>query len=195
MEGLDSHRLRDSAVNLPGLATRLAGDFGVRSDVTRCAVRAFFHQLETPLRPEVEAAWQEWELHLGKTAGDNVAVRRAKLRQLAVRYGTGGESERPEAILLALQTWYLLVVKLLLAETLGTAAGEPGFAAGLCRAAGENRLRAELAALEDGQLLRLLHPGGPCGGDLFDWYLSAWSAEIERAVGGLAEQLAGYPRG
>jgi hypothetical protein len=214
MDGLDSRRFRASAVNLHVLASRLARDFGARSGVTRVAVRAFCRQLEMPMRPEVEALWQEWELKLGKTAGGDAAGRRAKLKPLAARYGTGGELERPEATLLALQTWYLLVVKLLVAEALGTAAGAPGLAAGLCRAAGEGRLRAELEALEGGQLLGQLRLaregdspifadtkigtvplGGPSGGgEGFAWYLHAWSAEIERAVGGLAAQLAGYPR-
>ena len=190
----DSQRLCASAVNLPGLATRIAHDFGARSGLTRNVVQAFCRQLEAPIRPEVEALWQEWVILLGKTAGGDAAGRLAKLKPLAARYAPDVNAKRPEAILLALQTWYLLVVKLLLAEALGTAAGTPGFAAGLCRAAGENRLRAELAALEDGQLLQHLRLGGPADVGQFAWYLAAWSADIERAVGGLAEQLAGYPR-
>jgi hypothetical protein len=99
---------------------------------------------------------------------------------------------------LARQTWFLLAVKLLAAETTATVAGRPSVVTRLCRSDGQRALRTEIEALEQGPLLGQLRgnngDGDSNGGrDPFAWYLDAWSDEIAETIREVAARLASYP--
>ena len=99
---------------------------------------------------------------------------------------------------LARQTWYLLAVKLLVAETMAAVAGRPSVVTQLCRSDGQHALRTEIEALEQGPLLGQLRGNNGDGdnngeGDPFAWYLDAWSDEIAETIRDMAARLAGYP--
>ena len=93
----------------------------------------------------------------------------------------------------ALQTWYLLVVKLVTAEAVAVLTGKPSVAAALGKPSGNGRLRAEIELLEFGPCCGACCPRAPRAAS-YSHGMWAWSDEIEQVVGELAGQLGGYPR-
>jgi hypothetical protein len=115
------------------------------------------------------------------------------------RHCTAGQTSsgtRPDTTApaeLARRTWFLLTIKLLVAETMAAVGGRPSVAAQLARSDDPRRLHEEIEAVERGPLLGPLHGDGDVG-DPWAWYLDAWSNEIAGAVRDLAARLAEYPR-
>jgi hypothetical protein len=185
---------RGPAAAIASTATRLARDFGAKSAITRNALDALCEPLRLTGQSPAAAAMEQWRLLQSQTGGRPFEQPAARLQQLAARYGLDAQGLPPDALLFALQTWYLLAVKLLVAEVTAAAAGLPSVAKAVCRAAGENRLRAAIEALEQGPLADHLRPDGPPGQDPYCWYLASWSANIGQALLAAATQLAEYPR-
>ena len=113
--------------------------------------------------------------------------------------GSGGaEAGGPEAgsrRLLALQTSYAIVVKLVAARVL--AALKPGDEATrfeVLATASEDALRGFMAALEDGQAARAAGFENLLGGDAFGWYVApgCWTPALAEAVRGAIARLADY---
>ena len=164
---------RREGADSASLADRLAADFHAQRPITRRAVNA----LERSLR--------------SKEAKSAAVVQRWRQE---TPLGVAGMAAADQAALIALQTWYLLVVKLVAAEAVAISTGRPSIAAALHEAQRQGRLRAEIEFLESGALWRNLLPeGAPCG-ELFAWHVAAWSDKIEQAVGELAAQIGRCPK-
>lgn len=145
-------------------------------------VTALYQALETggPAGAAALEAWRPVALHSGlQRFLDAAAVRAA----LARRYRLDWSRADPEPLLLALQTYYALVAKLLAASAAAYWRGGPALAQ-LLAAETHPARRAAAWRLEETALF-----GGACS-PLFDWYLPCWTDEVGQLLQGLARRLA-----
>ena len=86
----------------------LCRDFGARATVTRDAVKT----LHDAIVSTQQSALAHWKTFFGKWARRSLDKTRRELAKLAPRYGIAAEAAAREAPLLALQTYYALLVTL-----------------------------------------------------------------------------------
>jgi SAM-dependent methyltransferase len=112
-----------------GLADELVRDFGRGSPMAGRAIGTLYAALNACLSDSVEEALASWSRAAacsGAAAGDRTA---AVWSQLAACYGLAGEGLCPERLLFVLQTYYALVVRVLLAGFLSSLEGQPAWTA------------------------------------------------------------------
>jgi len=176
---------------------RLARNFGARARVTRDGVRSLYEALVADDAPpsRARAALEGWKRRAAGAYGHDldraspVADALAKHLGLADRVGPHSEPRRPAELLFAVQTYYALVVKLLVWQTLASRHGTPTASDRLGRAPTRGRLRSEVERLESGGVLEDVGVVAPWNADPFSWYTATWTAPIERLVRRLADRL------
>jgi hypothetical protein len=199
------------------LAEDLVRDFGRGSELAGRAIRALYATLGACRSARVEEAFASWSQAAacsGAAAGGRAA---ACWSQLAACYGLPTEGLHPERLLFVLQTYYALVVRLLLAGFLASLEGQPASIAplgpshdsGLLRrlferlegttaadgsaavpnVAGTRRVPSAVSASMDGR-----HTACACYLAEFGWYLDAWNPPVAAALADLVDRLGGYAR-
>jgi hypothetical protein len=173
----------------------LAEDFGSESDLARRGVGALAEAARDHAdEPRVSTFFRQWRVLFGEVCGYDLANPRPELQELARYYGC--PPERASELLFALHTYYALFMKLLAAHVASffqRMGGSPLSA--IARAPSETALRDRLRELEEGGVFRHLGVTNFLEGDLFAWYLSAWSSGIEDAVRRVADRLLQYNPG
>jgi hypothetical protein len=170
----------------------LAEDFGSESERAAKGISAFrdaLHRHEE--EPRVRTFFQQWKILFGEVCGYDMANPRAELRILAEKYGRA--EDNAVDILFALHTYYALFMKLLAAHVLSQfqhVGGSP--ISDVERAPTAQALRDRLRRLEDGDVYAQLGVTNFLEGDLFSWYLSAWTSPVEDAVRSMAAGLLEY---
>ena len=91
----------------------LARDFGAKSDVAGAGIRACHEALLSGDNPAVQEAEDNWRTLFGAARGQNADRASAAIDALAKRHGIPSGGRRPAEIILAVQTYYALLVKLL----------------------------------------------------------------------------------
>jgi hypothetical protein len=176
-------------------AKLLAADFGYGSDVARNAVNALYKALMSALNggggERVRVLFEEWV----KLASMVYPINTTDLAQLAEDYGITGDKIDGAALFFAIETYYALVLKLIAAEVASR------FYDTVMSSFMES-LRREVDSRDGLQRrLRDFEEGGPTAwygvsnlleGQLFSWYLDAWSDEVYDAVKGVIEKLSEY---
>ena len=160
------------------LAKGLVRDFGRKSQLAGRAIRALYATLGACRSARVEesfASWRQVAACSGAATGGRAA---AVWAQLAACYGLPRDGLDPERLLFVLQTYYALVVRLLLA----------GFLSSL-NVAGTRRVPSAVSAGMDGR-----HTACACHLAEFDWYLDAWNAPVAAVLAELVDRLGGYAR-
>ncbi|MDO8632896.1 MAG: N-6 DNA methylase, partial [Phycisphaerales bacterium] len=170
----------------------LADDFGSESQRARDGVLAFLDALRaTRDDPRVRTFFGQWTILFGEVCGYDLTNPRGRLQLLAETYGSADDD--PVSILFALHTYYALFMKLLAAhvvsyfQRVGVSSISDINGAPTSEAA-----RDRLRRLEDGDVYRELGVTNFLEGDLFSWYLSAWSDAIEACIRGVAARLLEY---
>lgn len=136
----------------------LARDFTAGAELARRGVGDLYRTVLGDEPPQL----QPWKTLFGNACGYDPDRPSAGVARLARLYGTAATSLRPDALLFAVQTYYAILVRLLVGRA--------------------------LAGVVDGGLLGDdLFPDDP-----FSWYESVSSARIERLTGQLAARLAEY---
>ena len=121
---------------------------------------------------------EQWLGLFRKTCGQDWPRPKARLDRLARQYGIEHDPSRPEIILFALQSWYVLLVKLLAGHVLAAVRGGQSPA----EAAAGGDARGAIAALADGRLFASLAATDPWAGEPFAWPARGVDAEIQQAV-------------
>ena len=179
----------------------LARDFGARADVTRDGVHALYEALIGDAPPAARAALDGWKRMASGAYGHDVeraspmADALAEHYGLAERYGAGYDRLRPAELLFAVQTYYALVVKLLVWQTVASRHGTSTASDRLSRARTSGQLKGEVERLEAGGVLEDVNVIAPWEDDPFSWYTAAWDGPIERIVRRLADRLRPYDAG
>ena len=105
----------NSVLHIP---ERIIADFGGKAAATRDGDGALTEALAGTAAVAVQSSLASWAALFRKTCGQDWPRPKARLDQLARHYGLAYDPARPEIVLFALQSWYVLLVKLLLAHVI-----------------------------------------------------------------------------
>ena len=175
----------------PAIAERMVSDFGGKAGPTAEGVRALAAAIGGDPASAVRTSLEQWSELFRKTCGQDWPRPKARLDRLARQYGVPYDPAQPQIVLFALQSWYILVVKLLAGQIVAAARGRKspldGEHAGRIGHAGPL-----VEAIESGALFAALGVTDPWCGGPFGWMVSAWSPALERAVAWAAARIARY---
>jgi len=167
-------RLATAGDPLPAARESLALDFGPGSEAARRTVRAFYEALASGRYLEASTAIDTWRRLTGGGWSDARRTQ-AGLVGLGQAYGVPPAELQPGEMLLAVQSYFALVVRLLATQA-------------VCGGAGVARHGHQPHALSAPWPFMPLEPPN----DPFSWYLAARSEPIERALGQLHQLAARY---
>ena len=176
------------------LAEDLVRDFGRGSQPAGQSIRTLYATLEACKNARVEAAFASWSQAVacsGAAAGDRAA---AAWSQLAACYGLPLEGLHPRRLLFVLQTYYALVVRLLLAGFLSSLEGQPAWDASRGPSRESGPLRRLFQRLEGREAADGSAASVPPDSAGLDWYLDAWDAPVAAVLAELVDRLGGYAR-
>ncbi len=175
---------------------RIVSDFGGKAQPTREGVRALAAAISTAANHALQTSLEQWTVLFRKTCGQDWPRPKAGLDRLARHYGVPHDPAQPQRVLFALQSWYVLLVKLLVRHVVAA-----------CRV-GFSRLRNErladddpgrtrhvrkmIESIESGDLFSALGVTDPWCGEPFGWAVSAWSPALEWALVQAAARIARY---
>ena len=188
---LDMHDTRslDDPRDLESLSPKkLASTFATEADVTRNAIQAL-HQSLVGGTGQDATAFNAWKTLVSGACGHQVERASAGTTQLGKCYGIPVDRVRPAEILFAVQTYYALLVKLLVWQTLAAKNRLPLPAESMVSAPSSDRLRQIAAELEAGSVFDALDVAGLLAEDHFSWYLAAWDESIESMLRQLAAEV------
>jgi len=166
-------------------AKNLAAHFGSGSPTAQEGIRLVFELIRGTANPKARAFFKQWEMLFGEVCGYDIHRPGEKMKKLARYYGTCDED--PAALLFSLHTYYAIFVKLLAAEIvssfspLGTSPTRRIFGAATSAA-----VRNELVELERGGIWAQLGVRNFMEGDLFSWYVDAWTDGAAQAIRGIS---------
>ena len=178
----------------PLRADLLIVDLGPRSPVARCVVGTLYKKLKTTSNLRVIMLYEDWKRVFSQVC----AYSPEKLKGLEEEYGLTGKVDY-EALLFAIHTYYALVMKLLAAEVAvlyGDSLLQSYFRKledAFLR--GPDKLRDELAELEEGGIFRMVGITNFLEADYFAWYLDVWDDELADAIRELVKVLSDYEPG
>jgi N-6 DNA methylase len=173
----------------------LNGDFGSDSLIAQEGVRTLYDEILKTENPKAQVFFSQWKILFGEVCGYDVESLSDKLKKLAEFYGVQGKPS-PGQLLFALHTYYAILIKLIAAEIMSffnplmTRQVER-----LQNATTSTKLRRELEQLERGGIFHEMGITNFLEGDLFAWYLPAWSEPIERITRQMIQKLDDYNPG
>ncbi len=138
----------------------------------------------------------QWTSLFRKTCGQDWPRPKARLDQLALHYGVAHDPARPEIVLFALQSWYVLLVKLLVGHVVAACRADFSLLRNERLADFDpgriGQVRALIESIENGDQFSALGVTDPWRGEPFGWTVSAWSPALEWAVVQAAARIARY---
>jgi len=178
-------------------ASQLAQDFGADGDIARQAIKALYHAISATTDPKALIFFNEWKIHFSEVCGYDVEEPSQKIKQLAESYDIAIKGVKAANLLFSLHTYYALFMKLLAAELVSSVHQLPGGTPlrKMLQAATAAKLRRELQDLEAGSIFRHFNITNFLEGDLFAWYLPAWSSDMEGWIRALVTKLDSYNPG
>lgn len=161
---------------------RLAEDFGVDGEVARRAVAALYASIADTDSPKARTFFDQWRLLFGEVCGYSVDRANPQVRKLAEHYGLPADASTA-TVLFSLHTYYSIFMKLLASEIL--ALSDPygrSPVRSMATAATSEALKTQLGQLELGDIWAKRGITNFLEGDLFAWYIPAWTDEIGAAL-------------
>lgn len=174
----------------------LAGDFGsAEGSVAREGIKVLYDAISATTNAKAQTFFNQWKILFGEVCGYDVESPSEKIKKLADFYGVPATGVKPAEMLFAVHTYYALFMKLLAGEIIGHFHKLPSLIGKMLAAPSAVKLKAELTELEAGGIFRHLGITNFLEGDLFAWYLPAWSDEIEDLVRKMTARLDQYNPG
>ena len=173
----------------------LHGDFGSDSQTAQEGVRALYEEILTTENPKAQVFFNQWKILFGEVCGYDVENLSDKLNKLAEFYLVKGKTQ-PAQLLFAVHTYYAILIKLLASEIVSFF--NPWMTRQVEKLQSANtsaKLKRELEELEQGGVFHTLGITNFLEGDLFAWYLAAWSAPVEKLVRAMVTKLDLYNPG
>jgi hypothetical protein len=175
-------------------ATNLALDFGASAAVAHDGVRTFHDAISSSKSPKAQTFFRQWRILFGEICGYDVDSPNRRIALLAKNYGLPAGA-KPAPLLFALHTYYAVFMKFLAAEIASSFSPLP--LSPTRRAASATTslgLRREMEELEAGGVWSSLGITNFLEGDLFAWYLAAWTNALADAVRAMLTVLDSYDR-
>ncbi|MEM0339932.1 MAG: N-6 DNA methylase [Acidilobaceae archaeon] len=177
-------------------AQNLLKDFGFDSAISRRAIGILYTKLSASTSPKTRELFKRLREFYKQTLG--IDLEKVKdVSSLVQQYGVA-DSASFDVLLFAIQTYYALLVKLLIAEVTSffNDASRRSFIIELKNKylqKGIDGLRESLEELESGRLFRKLgYENFIEGGELFSWYLQEIDEELAEVLVKIAEKLEDY---
>jgi SAM-dependent methyltransferase len=173
----------------------LHGDFGSDSQTAQEGVRALYEEILTTTNPKAQVFFNQWKILFGEVCGYDVDNLSDKLNKLAEFYLVKGKTQ-PAQLLFAVHTYYAILIKLLASEIVSFF--NPWMTRQVEKLQSANssaKLKRELEELEQGGVFHTLGITNFLEGDLFAWYLAAWSEPVEKLVRAMVTKLDLYNPG
>ena len=173
----------------------LHGDFGSDSSLAQEGVLALYNEIRATDNPKAEVLFSQWKILFGEVCGYDVENLSDKLKKLAEFYVVKGKPQ-PAPLLFAVHTYYAILIKLLAAEIVSFFnPWMPRQVEKLQSATTSAKLRRELQELEHGGIFHQMGITNFLEGDLFSWYLDAWSDPVQALVRKMITKLDEYNPG
>jgi hypothetical protein len=173
----------------------LHGDFGSESSVAQEGVLALYNEILATDNPKAQVLFSQWKILFGEVCGYDVENLSGTLKELAEFY-LGKAKPQPAPLLFAIHTYYAILIKLLAAEVVSFFnPWMPRQVEKLQSATTPAKLRRELQELERGGIFHQMGITNFLEGDLFSWYLDAWSDPIQALVRKMITKLDEYNPG
>jgi type I restriction-modification system DNA methylase subunit len=173
----------------------LHGDFGSDSQTAQEGVRALYEEILNTTNPKAQVFFNQWKILFGEVCGYDVENLSDKLHKLAEFYHVKGKTQ-PAQLLFAVHTYYAILIKLLASEIVSFF--NPWMTRQVEKLQSANssaKLKRELEELEQGGVFHTLGITNFLEGDLFAWYLAAWTAPVEKLVRAMVTKLDLYNPG
>jgi hypothetical protein len=173
----------------------LQGDFGSDSSVAQEGVRALYEEILATQNPKAQVFFNQWKILFGEVCGYDVENLSDKLKKLAEFYVVKGKPQ-PAPLLFAVHTYYAILIKLLAAEIVSFFnPWMPRQVEKLQSATTPAKLKRELEDLERGGIFHEMGITNFLEGDLFSWYLAAWTDPIQTLTRKMISKLDEYNPG
>lgn len=173
----------------------LHGDFGAESPVAREGVRTLYKEILATDNPKAEVFFNQWKILFGEVCGFDVENLSDKLQKLAESYEIDGKPQ-PAPLLFAVHTYYAILIKLLAAEIVSFFnPWMPRQVEKLQSATSSAKLKRELQDLEQGGIFHQMGITNFLEGDLFSWYLGAWTEPVQHLMRKMISKLDEYNPG
>ncbi len=174
----------------------LAGDFGsAEGSVASAGIKVLYDAIRATDNPKATTFFSQWKILFGEVCGYDVDNPSDKIKKLADSYGVPAKGVKPAEMLFAVHTYYALFMKLLAGEIISHFHKLPSQIGKIVAAPSATKLKHELGELEAGGIFRHLGITNFLEGDLFAWYLPAWSADIEDLIRKMTARLDQYNPG
>jgi SAM-dependent methyltransferase len=173
----------------------LNGDFGSGSQTAQEGARVLYEEILNTTNPKAQVFFNQWKILFGEVCGYDVENLSDKLNKLAEFYLVKGKPQ-PAQLLFAVHTYYAILIKLLASEIVSFL--NPWMTRQVEKLQSANssaKLKRELEELEQGGVFHTLGITNFLEGDLFAWYLGAWSAPVEKLVRAMVTKLDLYNPG
>jgi SAM-dependent methyltransferase len=154
-------------------------------------VSSLYETLLGTTSPKAKVFFDQWRILFGEVCGYDVTSENEKISELADSYGI----KKPKAaeLLFSLQSYYAIVMKFLAAEIAATFTPLGTSIVRQCAASSSSpRLRSLMQRLEQGGIWTELGISNFLEGDLFSWYLAAWTEDVASVVRNIADALVEY---
>jgi hypothetical protein len=183
-----SHRQKKRMGRLPtSFILSLVSELGGKAGPTQEGVRALVRAISGRADRAAQEAMEQWTGLFRKTCGQDWPRPKAGLDRLARHYGVDYDPVRPQVVLFALQSWYILIVKLTLVHAIANLRGRES---PLARQTGHVGPLVE--SIFRGDHFSALEVTDPWCGEPFDWLVSARSPDLDMAVAETSARIARY---
>ena len=173
----------------------LAGDFGSEAKLAQDGIRILYEAVLSSTHPKTQTFFQQWKILYSEVCGYDVDNPSDKMKELAEFYAIPVKGLQPAELLFALHTYYAIFMKLLAAEIISFFRQLPSPLQKMIQAPTSNKLRSEAEDLEAGSVFRHLNITNFLEGDIFAWYVAAWSEPVETLIRGMVGRLDNYNPG
>lgn len=170
-------------------ADNIVKDFGPNSDKAREIVNAFYNtDLKAPRSVVLEDEWFE-------TFKQIVSYTPKGMAELAKYYRIKAKNEKEfKKLLFAVQTYFALVMKLIVAEVMSNYSQGRLSGSYLLRLKETEDIKREIKDLEDegGFFQKIMQVRNFLEGNYFSWYIDEWNSQTEKGIRSIIETLTDY---
>ncbi|WP_160162881.1 MULTISPECIES: Eco57I restriction-modification methylase domain-containing protein [Halorubrum] len=173
----------------PLTSSKLAESFGPEGDVAKEVVNQIYTTLQESREednPKVSTLYNEWNRVFGIVYGEDIDLVRDDRQLFGNLYNIEDPDVKP--LLFSVQTYYGLLMKMLVTDLLASVRNAPIEEAGLYEP-DDDILKEKLQKVEKGEQFERAGLENFFEEGFFGWYLSAWDEDVASSVRQLAEEL------
>ncbi|WP_019720231.1 Eco57I restriction-modification methylase domain-containing protein [Heyndrickxia coagulans] len=159
--------------------TNLVKDFGVNSEVTTRAVKAFYQALTNNLNQRsIDLLFEQWKSLFREVSGYSFDSTKLKLKEIRDLYGFSDEAVQIDKLIFSIHSYYAFLIKLLTIDILFHNRNNKFKFLETAKYTNSDDLFEYLRDIENGARFKELGVSNFLEGDFFGWYLTVWNDDI-----------------